>query len=90
MGTATDWIHVLLSAVPFGLFIFLDATGKRDGKVALKSILAGIFFGVAVHFGLRSIRWPLLCVTVPSLLGTILISRHIRRTRQTARLDAAS
>jgi hypothetical protein len=89
MGTAKDWIEVLLSGGFLGgamllLHVFDRKTSKLKPALSVWGVLfyvsAGLLYGLLVRFGWQAFRWPLVLVTVLALAGGALVGWLYRRS----------
>lgn len=88
MGTAGEWLRVLISGALWGAFMswweirIEIASLPRRERVLRRALwaLMGLWFGVVTTFGWRrSFQYPLVCVTVGLLVGTLLVARLSRK-----------
>ena len=90
MGTAKDWMGVLLSGGFWGgamlLFhVFDRKSSKMKPALSPPGVLlyafAGLFYGLLVSFHWQAFHWPLVLVTVSALVGMVLVGWFSRRSQ---------
>src|SRR5205809_8036691 len=86
MGTARDWMEVLLSGALWGmLFLYVSDRKSSNIKPTLSLLstsfyaFAGLLFGLWSTFRWKAFRWPLILVTVSALVGFAVAGRLYRR-----------
>jgi hypothetical protein len=93
MGTAGDWISVGFSAVFWGGWMLLWGRYWRSDthiKPVLSFVyvlglaLASLWFGLVVTFHWRAFQWPLILLTVASIVGAAVVGRSARRKDRSA------
>src|ERR1700739_3894068 len=91
MGTATDWLGVvLLGGCYGGGILFITVRNRRKNNLqphvfpalVLMYISAGLFFGVVSQFHFsRAFRWPLILVTLGAVGALVAAGIYIRMKR---------
>jgi len=88
MGTASEWMLVALAALFWGGWMLLwDFPRRSDAHIkpglSFLSVLglafASLGFGLMATFHWRAFRWPLILLTVGSLVGATVLSRWAHR-----------
>jgi peptidoglycan/LPS O-acetylase OafA/YrhL len=83
MGTVKEWREVLVFGALWGGLMMLwqvfnrRSSGSKDPALYLHLLalaLGGFFYGLAVTFGFRAFRWPLVTVVVPTIIAFLLVS----------------
>lgn len=80
MGTASEWLQVLIKGGLWGALMMLSTVfkpraGGKDPALYLNLLFLAIgafFYGLALVFGFRALRWPLVTITLPALAAFVL------------------
>ena len=80
MGTAREWVSVVVAAIFWGGWMLIWSTRKRR-KAHIEPVLsvvdvvgwalAGVSFGLATTFGWRAFHWPLVLLSGATFFGGV-------------------
>ena len=93
MGTWRDWVWVGFLAVFWGGWMLLSGrywTSDTHIKPAMSFVfllglaLASLFFGLVMTFHWQAFQWPLVLLTVASVVGAAVVGRSARRKGRSA------